>query len=150
MSLRNDFRSVAALLKPGFESRHNIGYWKRVPYLGVGLGASSCLETADGDERSRNTTSLQTYLSDPFAKEESSILSRNEMIEETVYLGLRMMDGVDTDAFEAEFGVTVRSLYADVIDDLASQGLVYEGGSSLSLTDLGIDYGNHVFAKFLK
>ena len=72
------------------------------------------------------------------------------MIEETIYLGLRMMDGVDTDAFERQFGVTVRSLYADVIDDLAAQGLVYEGSNSLSLTDLGIDYGNHVFAQFLK
>ncbi|MBO4903758.1 MAG: radical SAM family heme chaperone HemW [Lachnospiraceae bacterium] len=141
---------ISNFAKPGYESRHNIGYWKRVPYLGVGLGASSCLETADGDERSRNTTSLQTYLSDPFTKEESTVLSRKEMIEETVYLGLRMMDGVDTDDFEKRFGVTLRSLYSDVIDDLVAQGLVYEGSGSLSLSDLGIDYGNHVFAKFLK
>ena len=72
------------------------------------------------------------------------------MIEETMYLGLRMMDGVDTAGFEKKFKVTVRSLYGNVIDDLVSQGLIYEGSSSLSLTDLGIDYGNHVFAKFLR
>ena len=83
-------------------------------------------------------------------REESSILTRNEMIEETMYLGLRMMDGVDTDEFERKFGVTVRSIYGDVIDDLVAQGLIYEGSNSLSLTDLGIDYGNHVFAKFLR
>ncbi len=141
---------ISNFAKPGFESRHNTGYWKRNQYLGMGLGASSCLPGAGGIERSRNTTSLEMYLQNPMIKEESSVLTRQEMIEEAMYLGLRMMDGVDTDAFEAEFGVTVRSLYADVIDDLASQGLVYEGGSSLSLTDLGIDYGNHVFAKFLK
>ena len=67
-----------------------------------------------------------------------------------MYIGLHMMDGVDTDEFVRRVGVTVRSLYADTIDDLAAQGLVYEGSSSLSLTDLGIDYGNHVFSKFLK
>ncbi len=140
---------ISNFAKPGFESRHNTGYWNRVHYLGLGLGASSCLPAPEGDERSRNTTSLEAYLGNPLTKEESNVLTRQEMIEETMYLGLRMMDGVDTDAFERQFGVTVRSLYADVIDDLAAQGLVYEGGSSLSLTDLGIDYGNHVFAQFL-
>ncbi len=141
---------ISNFAKPGFESRHNTGYWKRNQYLGMGLGASSCLPGAGGQERSRNTTDLETYLQNPMIREEGSVLTRQEMIEEAMYLGLRMMDGVDTDAFEKEFGVTVRSLYGDVIDDLAAQGLVYEGGSSLSLTDLGIDYGNHVFAKFLK
>ena len=141
---------ISNFAKPGFEGRHNTGYWKRVHYLGVGLGASSCLPNGDTDERSRNTTSIETYLSNPETKEESSILTRDEMIEEMMYLGLRMMDGVDTDEFVRRFGVTVRSLYADTIDDLAAQGLVYEGSSSLSLTDLGIDYGNHVFSKFLK
>lgn len=140
---------ISNFARPGYESRHNTGYWKRIHYLGLGLGASSCLRVPEGDERSRNVTSLESYLNDPMAREESSILGRNEMIEETMYLGLRMMDGVDKDAFEKKFGVTVRSLYADVIDDLAAQGLVYEGSHSLSLTDLGIDYGNHVFAQFL-
>ncbi len=141
---------ISNFAKPGFESRHNIGYWKRVHYLGLGLGASSCMPGEGSDVRSRNTTSIEKYLSDPLAKEESSVLTRDEMIEETIYLGLRMMDGVDTDDFQKKFGTTVRSLYADTIDDLAAQGLVYEGSSSLSLTDLGIDYGNHVFAQFLR
>ncbi len=141
---------ISNFARPGFEGRHNIGYWKRVHYLGLGLGASSCLPADDGDERSRNTTSLEGYLNNPVTKEESSVLSEKDMIEETMYLGLRMMDGVDTDAFERRFGVTVRSLYGDVIDDLVAQGLIYEGSHSLSLTDMGIDYGNHVFAQFLK
>ena len=141
---------ISNFAKPGFESRHNIGYWKRVPYLGVGLGSSSCLESPEGDVRCRNTTSLEQYLQDPFTRQESSVLSKDEMMEETIYLGLRMMEGVQTDDFEKKFGVTVRSLYSDVIDDLVAQGLVYEGSGSLSLSDLGIDYGNHVFAQFLR
>ena len=141
---------ISNFAKPGFESRHNTGYWKRHYYLGVGLGASSCLAAPGGDMRCRNTTNMETYLADPLTIEESGILTQKDMIEETMYLGLRMMDGVDTDEFERKFGVTVRSIYGDVIDDLAAQGLVYEGSHSLSLTDLGIDYGNHVFAQFLK
>ncbi len=141
---------ISNFAKPGFESRHNTGYWKRKHYLGMGLGASSCEEVSEGDVRSRNTTDLETYLANPMTREESSVLTKNEMIEETMYLGLRMMDGVDTDEFERKFGVTVRSIYGDVIDDLVAQGLIYEGSNSLSLTDLGIDYGNHVFSKFLR
>lgn len=141
---------ISNFAKPGFESRHNSGYWKREYYLGVGLGASSCIPAPSGDERNRNTTDMATYLADPLVKEESTVLTKDEMIQETIYLGLRMMDGVDTDKFIKRFGVTVRSIYGDVIDDLAAQGLIYEGSSSLSLTDLGIDYGNHVFAQFLK
>lgn len=141
---------ISNFAKPGFESRHNTGYWKRVHYLGVGLGASSCLPEKEFDARMRNTTDLATYVNDPLAQEEYNVLTKNEMIEETIYLGLRMMDGVDTDAFESKFGCTVRSLYGDTIDDLVAQGLVYEGAGSLSLSDLGIDYGNHVFAQFLK
>ena len=141
---------ISNFAKPGYESRHNTGYWKRVHYLGAGLGASSCLPDGEFDARMRNTTDLATYVNDPLAREEYNVLTKNEMIEETIYLGLRMMDGVDTDAFESKFGCTVRSLYGDTIDDLVAQGLVYEGAGSLSLSDLGIDYGNHVFAQFLK
>ncbi|MCR5687840.1 MAG: radical SAM family heme chaperone HemW [Lachnospiraceae bacterium] len=141
---------ISNFAKPDFESRHNMGYWKREHYLGMGLGASSCMPEDGAEVRSRNTTSIEAYLKDPLAREESSILTRDEMIEETVYLGLRMMDGVDTDDFQKKFGVTLRSLYGDTIDDLSAQGLVYEGSSSLSLTDMGIDYGNHVFAQFLR
>ena len=141
---------ISNFAKPGYESVHNTGYWKRKYYLGMGLGASSCLPAAGGDERCSNTKDLEKYLANPLTREESSILSRKDMIEETMYLGLRMMEGVDTDAFEKQFGVTVRSIYGDVIDDLVAQGLVYEGASSLTLTDMGIDYGNYVFAKFLR
>lgn len=141
---------ISNFARPGHMSRHNSGYWKRIHYLGVGLGASSCLPSPDGDVRCRNTTDFEKYLSDPMILEEKSVLTRDDMIQETMYLGLRMMEGVDTDEFAKKFGVTVRSLYGDVIDDLVAQGLVYESSSSLSLTDLGIDYGNHVFAQFIK
>ncbi len=141
---------ISNYAKPGYESRHNSGYWKRVHYLGMGLGASSCLPDGTGEARSRNTTDIEQYLRDPLTREEYTPLSKDDMIQETMYLGLRMMEGVDTDEFARKFGTTVRSIYGDVIDDLVAQGLVYEGSSSLSLTDLGIDYGNHVFAQFLK
>ena len=141
---------ISNFAKPGYESRHNSGYWKRVHYLGLGLGASSCLAEGANEARSRNTTDIEKYLADPLALEEHSILTKDEMIQETLYLGLRMMDGVDTDEFARKFGTTVRAIYGDVIDDLVAQGLIYEGTGSLSLTDLGIDYGNHVFAQFLQ
>ncbi len=140
---------ISNFAKPGYASRHNSGYWKRVHYLGVGLGASSCMPLGSSDVRYRNTTSFEEYLNNPMAREEESVLTRDDMIQETMYLGLRMMEGVDTDEFAKKFGVTVRSLYGDVIDDLIAQGLVYEGTGSLSLTDMGIDYGNHVFSQFL-
>lgn len=143
---------ISNFAKKGFESRHNTGYWKRAPYLGVGLGASSCLESGSkgyDEERTRNETVLEKYLENPTSYSEYTPLTQEDIIEETFFLGLRMAQGVNLNDFNAKFGLSAREIYGEEIEKLVAGGLIYDYGDRICLTDKGIDYGNYVFARFL-
>lgn len=147
---------------PGRECRHNIGYWQRREYLGLGLGAASLI----GNKRFRNGTDLQKYISAPLEQyEEVQELSLQEQMEETLYLGLRMTKGVSVSDFQRQFGYTLEEVYGHVIQKNIRDGLleyhtvdeqVLKDDSSvnqqeqwLTLTARGLDLSNYVMAQFL-
>jgi len=136
---------------PGRESIHNTGYWLRRDYAGFGLGASSLLK--GGTVRSKNTQRLETYLADPGIKEETTELSLREQMEESVFLGLRMDRGVDTEAFDRQFrplcGKSFAQLYHDTVERLRGQELVELKNGYLRLTEQGIHISNYVMSSFL-
>lgn len=140
-----DRYEISNYSRPGFESRHNQGYWQRKPYIGFGLGASSQL----GRLRWKNTDSLKAYLGGDFAKREVLVLTRDNEIEETMYLGLRMMRGVDLNRFKKTFGVDARVIYQRQLQRLEALGLVWIREDALGLTDRGVDVSNQVLAEFL-
>lgn len=129
---------------PGRACRHNCGYWQRVEYKGFGLGAASLV----GEERSSNTAEMDAYLK---GKREGSRqrLSREEQMEETMFLGLRMQKGVSEKEFAGQFGVSMQSVYGQTLDRLISQGLLKSGRGTVTLTGRGIDISNYVLAQFL-
>ena len=130
---------------PGYECRHNLVYWRRGEYLGLGLGAASLI----GDMRSRNTSDLETYLDDCCAREEEETLSRQAQMEETMFLGLRCLDGISIREFEARFGQSIFSVYGEVIERYAELGLLEQHGDRILLSRRGIDVSNQVLADFL-
>ncbi len=130
---------------PGFESVHNTGYWLRREYAGFGLGASSQI----GRLRYKNTEDLSEYLSGDFSKREVQVLKKDDEIEETLILGLRMMKGVDLRKFEESFGVSAEDLYRGEVEKLTGQGLLVKEDGFLKLTPFGIDVSNQVFEEFL-
>ena len=130
---------------PGRESRHNTGYWIRREYAGFGLGASGLI----GSRRIRNTSDLDQYISSDGSAAEVTCLTREDEIEETMFLGLRMMEGVDLDRFERSFGVRAEDLYEDVILAMTSQGLLEIREGHLRLTARGTEVSNLVMAEFL-
>ncbi len=143
---------ISNYAKPGFECRHNIGYWTGSEYLGLGLGASSCFHGS----RFSNETDLSTYLELDFLNDGLVKLyqnvepqTRKSKMEEFMFLGLRMMRGVSDIDFAANFGVRIRSVYGDKVDRLIANGLLKEEGSRLALTDWGIDISNYVLSEFL-
>lgn len=143
---------ISNYAKPGFECRHNIGYWTGVEYLGLGLGASSCYKGV----RFSNERDLKTYLELDFMKDGLVKLyqdvqeqTRSSRMEEFMFLGLRMTRGVSDIDFTGQFGVKIRSVYGDKIDTLIANGLLREEGSRLMLTDWGIDVSNYVLSEFL-
>lgn len=140
---------ISNYAKNGYESRHNCGYWNRSCYIGIGLGASSLIRGSK-DIRIRNTASMQEYLQNPMAKEESTDIDYNEAMDEYMMLGLRMMKGVSDCDFYKEFGCHYKAVYGDVIDKYVREGLLSFTDDRLALTDKGIDYGNYVFSGFLR
>ena len=130
---------------PGRECRHNLVYWRRGEYLGLGLGAASLI----GETRFRNTSDLAIYLDDCCAQEEEEKLSREAQMEETMFLGLRCLDGVSVCDFEEKFGQSLFSVYGEVIRRYTELGLLEQAGDQIRLSKRGMDVSNLVLADFL-
>ena len=138
---------ISNFAKPGYECRHNIGYWKRVDYLGVGLGASSLIDNV----RYSNTRDLYTYLSVPADSlhETAEQITRNEQMEEFMFLGLRMRDGFYRDEFTQAFGIPIEAVYGDALNHLQQEELLLKREGRIYLTDKGMDLNNYVVAQFM-
>lgn len=130
---------------PGFACRHNCGYWERREYKGFGLGAASLVDHM----RFSNTTDLGQYLAGRWTGEAPQRLTRGEEMEETMFLGLRMHDGVSSTRFYETFGVEMEAVYGEVLRKLERQGLLERTKEAVLLTERGTDISNYVFAEFL-
>lgn len=130
----------------GYESRHNTIYWTRKAYVGFGLGASSMV----ADRRWNNTTDMTRYLApDTEKKENLQALSAQECMEEYMFLGLRMMQGVSVKRFYQTFGNTMQEVYGMVIDKWIREGYLQQDGDFICFTDKGIDVSNVILSDFL-
>ena len=168
---------ISNYAKPGYECRHNKGYWTGTEYLGLGLGASSYINirrekgeaakiSASGKEsgdrrqleRSSNVRDFKTYLSltrDDFRAgrqiEERALLTNQAMMEEFMFL--RLTEGISEMEFFRRFSCTLETVYGDVLQELAGQELMEryerEGAAFWRLTKRGIDVSNCVLAEFL-
>ena len=143
---------ISNYAKSGYECRHNCGYWTGNEYLGLGLGASSYID----ETRFEQTDNLATYLAGysdgadctPERKNSHS-LSKEEQMEEFMFLGLRLCAGISRREFAKRFGTDYESVYGNVTAQLVGQGLLQEEGDVLRLTELGRDLSNRVLAEFL-
>ncbi len=134
----------------GYECRHNVGYWIRRDYLGFGIGAASLIDNV----RFQNGRDLNAYLAHPLAcREEQQSLTTQEQMEETMFLGLRLIRGVSYPEFARCYGQTLEEVYGKVIARNEADGLLTvredETGRRLMLTGRGLDVSNYVMAQFL-
>ncbi|MGN1146230.1 MAG: radical SAM family heme chaperone HemW [Acetatifactor sp.] len=146
---------ISNYARPGFACRHNCGYWQRHDYLGLGIGAASMVD----NKRFSNKTDLQEYINSPTGcRGEIQSLTLKGQMEEFMFLGLRMIEGVSEELFEQTFGSSLRQVYGEVIERNIKDGLLYfysrelrNGGQEvrLALTRRGIDISNYVMAQFL-
>lgn len=140
---------ISNYAKEGYSCKHNLKYWHRDDYLGLGLGAASFLE----EERFYNTRVHSTYQTRVKAGEkplaETEVISRKQAMAEFMYLGLRCMQGVSVHEFECCFQVKLTEVYGHVIDKYVRQGLLIHKGDTVALTNHGIDVSNLVFADFI-
>ena len=140
---------ISNYAKEGYECKHNIGYWKRIDYLGFGAGASSLFNNV----RYNNVKDLEIYQENssdlPKIRCDVEFLDEKAGMEEFIFLGLRMMQGINDTEFKDEFGVSLRAVYGDEIDKLVEQGLLDFDEHDLRLTRQGISVSNHVFVELL-
>ena len=145
---------ISNFCRPGFASRHNLRYWQRRPYLGLGLDASSmAFDAADSSEsgyvlRSTTTSDLKEYLAGP-EPAETAWLSPARQHEEAWFLGLRLNQGVEVAALVREFGSETVTRALDVVERLVEDGLLESDGKTVRLTEHGQMLSNDVFQEFL-
>lgn len=140
---------ISNFARPGRRCAHNQVYWRNEPYRGYGPGAASYVDR----RRWLNVASTETYLArlqqdeSPEASSETCDEASERM--ETMYLGLRMMDGVDRAWFAARYGGPPERWFGDALARLVGQGLVADTGSHWRLTRRGIMVSNRVFMEFV-
>lgn len=137
---------ISNYARKGFECRHNLTYWQRKDYLGLGLGAASMV----GNRRFSNVSDMTSYMHDwSYCQEE--ILDRKAQIEETMFLGLRCTAGVSDRMFTEKFGQSMMDIYGDIIRKYLSEGfLIYNPSDGrLAFSEAGTDVSNWILSDFL-
>jgi len=155
-----DQYEISNFCRPGFRSRHNLRYWQRRPYLGLGLDASSAFSASPSSLpgtrkaedryvlRTTTTSDLAAYLDGP-EPVETAWLSMARQHEEAWFLGLRLNDGVEIAALKREFGREPVARAMDEVLRLVEDGLLVFDGNRVRLTSRGQLLSNDVFQEFL-
>jgi len=135
---------ISNFARPGFESRHNLKYWTRQPYLGFGVDAHSMLTNRDAAVRFSMPDSLEQYVAD--GSPNPTLIDRQAAIEESFFLGLRLNRGLDLDQVRDDFGPHELN---PIIEELVQADLLQRQGSVIRLTPRGRLLSNEVFERFL-
>ena len=138
---------ISNYAKQGRACRHNIGYWTGVPYLGLGLGASSYM---DGCRFAVNSDMKQYLEEKPGMFTDVEKLTKKDMEEEFFYVGLRMTAGVSLSEFERRFGVSAKDVYPGLMETFVEEKAAVFQGDRFVLTDYGLDVSNYIMAQFLQ
>ena len=163
---------------PCRECRHNIGYWQLTPYLGLGLGSSSFMGNArfsnkrqlsaymnedfchlpeimgNGESyqvmpESYTGEKLQAYCEQEKVDAAVCYLDKKQQMEEFMFLGLRMTEGISRERFQQKFHMTLESVYGAVLQRLQQQGFLEFHEGIVRLTEAGIGVSNYVFCEFI-
>ncbi len=134
------------------QSRHNLRYWKCLPYIGLGLGAASYYPTNKEERnsdyiRESNTRNLKNYINKNFVGE-CEIISLNEQMKEFMMLGFRCATGPDRRSFFNRFNIDYFDIFKEQLEFLKSKGLISLEDSA-KLTEKGYDFANEVFREFV-
>lgn len=148
---------ISNFARAGHESRHNVKYWRRQPYIGFGLDAHSMLCGDNGAVRFQNTDDLDVYLAEdgplPVLPRGDRVdpewVGREAQFEESLFLGLRMNVGVDLAALRVEFGAALVESVVPAMHEVSEAGLLEMVDERVRLTARGRMASNEVFSRLL-
>lgn len=140
---------ISNYAKKGYESKHNLKYWKRLPYLGVGTAAASMYN----DTRCCNTGSIAEYISkinnSEFPYTEKAKLSTDEISFEMIMLGTRLKEGMEYAKYNEFTGTDFMQKYSQILSDLTKEGLIEKSSTHLVLSQKGMNLQNNVLLRFM-
>ncbi|AKL95807.1 oxygen-independent coproporphyrinogen-III oxidase 1 [Clostridium aceticum] len=140
---------ISNFAKPNHLCKHNITYWKNQQYLGFGAAAHSYFH----EKRFYNCKEVEVYIrkvtENTKPVENSTLLSVRDEISETMFLGLRMMEGIAIGDFKKRFGESPFEVYGKTLEKLKKQQLIIYNDDHIKLTTKGIDLANMVFQEML-
>ncbi len=137
---------ISNYARAGRECRHNIIYWQGGEYAGFGLGAASYIHGV----RYSNVRELQSYIANPLQdKCDVTVITPKDAMAEFMYLGLRMISGININEFRQRFGRHIDNVYGDVIDKYCRSKHMERNGDNIRLTQSGIDVSNVIFTDFI-
>ena len=141
---------ISNFARQGFESRHNLKYWTRQPYLGFGVDAHSMLLSREAENeavRFSTPDSLEEYVAERPLKR--TPITSHAALEETFFLGLRLNRGVDLEEVAGKFGASAVAVFTETISEFVEGGLMEREDSWIQLTPRGRLLSNEVFARFI-
>jgi oxygen-independent coproporphyrinogen-3 oxidase len=147
---------ISNFARAGGQSRHNRRYWERRPYVGFGLDAHSMLLTPEGAVRWANPDQMEEYLrglgsldGPPGWQRTVDRIDRDAAFEEALFLGLRLVDGIDLGAIGREFGASLVASTEPTLRELTGAGLLLRRAGQVLLTARGREISNEVFERLL-
>jgi oxygen-independent coproporphyrinogen-3 oxidase len=139
---------ISNFARPGFESLHNMTYWRNEPYYGIGAGAHGYAARL----RHMNIRGVQPYIRacrTGLPRAEEHPVSEQEAMEDFMMVGLRMLRGVSNEDFRRQFAVSMEEAFGQTLSRLLTQGLLERTEDGYRLSRQGLIYGNEVFGAFL-
>lgn len=140
---------ISNFAKPGCESQHNMLYWTEKEYIGIGAGAHSFIN----NDRTSNADDILQYcnmISETGSAIVDSVhIDKDEEMSEYMFLGLRLIDGINFTEFKSKYDDDVMKLYGDKINVLITRGYLELTETNVRLTSTGLDYANQVFMEFV-
>jgi oxygen-independent coproporphyrinogen-3 oxidase len=140
---------ISNVARPGRESRHNLKYWRDGEWLGFGCGAHS----TRGAVRWKNVSATGDYIrrvleGTPLAAERR-VMSEEERLEDALFTGLRLNEGIALDTLAARYGVDVWDRYGPALEGFLGDGLLVKSGGRLALTRRGMLLANEILQVFV-
>lgn len=140
---------ISNYAKEGKECRHNLAYWNMDNWIGVGSAAASYIN----GKRIKNISSVEEYINSINEKREAveEIInnSKNDNMEEFMFMGLRKINGIDENEFKNRFSMNINDVYGEILNKYIDEGLLIRESGRIFLSEKGIEISNIIMADFL-
>ena len=140
---------ISNYAKEGKECRHNLAYWNMDNWIGVGSAAASYIN----GKRIKNISSVEEYINSINEKgeavEEIINNSKNDNMEEFMFMGLRKINGIDENEFKNRFSMNINDVYGEILNKYIDEGLLIRKSGRIFLSEKGIEISNIIMADFL-